>query len=117
MPERGNDFATFLMDLAHGEVNRELSERLEAVVKSVNETNKSGSLTIKISIVKEGTMAVTKVDCKTKLPEEDMPGTMFFFSMDGHTLTREDERQLTLRELATPSQPPRIVGDGEGGDR
>lgn len=102
-------FATFLVDLSHGEINAKLSEKLAQVTKAVNDTQKPGQLTLKITVKPEGTMAMTHCEVTTKIPEPSMPGTMFFFGDEG-SLHREDPRQLSLREIVTPSQPLRTVG-------
>lgn len=115
------DFATFIMDLSHGEVNGKLSQKLEQLVAASNKTGKAGTLTLKLTVKKEGTMAVAHADATVKLPEPGMPGTMFFFDEDEETgdvgLTREDPRQLTLKSLASP--PPKlrtINGDDDNDD-
>jgi hypothetical protein len=107
------DFATFVMDLSHGDVNGMLSEKLEQLIGAVHETGKAGSLTIKLAIKKEGTMAVAHADTSLKLPEPAMPGTMFFFDEEGKSLTREDPRQLSLKSLVQPSIPLRTVNSDD----
>lgn len=102
------DFATFLMDLSHGDVNRELTDRLKKIVQAVEETGKVGTLSLKFNVKKEGTMAVVHCDATVKLPEPPMPGTMFFFGKDEGTLCREDPRQMSLKEVFNP---PRVIGD------
>lgn len=108
------DFATFVVDLSHGEVNSALSDKLEKLIAAVHDTGKPGRLTVKVTIKKEGTMAVAYCEATEKLPEADLPGTMFFFDKSGKSLQREDPRQLSLKEVVTPSQPLRSVnGDDD----
>lgn len=113
---KGMDFATFIMDLSHGDVNGALSEKLERLIDAVNQTNKGGVLTVKFTVKKEGTMATVHCDASIKLPEPSMPGTMFFFGEEAGVLMREDPRQLTLKAIATPSQPLRSVGGDDDED-
>lgn len=108
------DFATFLMDLSHGDVNGALSEKLAALTEAVDETGKAGTMTVKITVKKEGTMAVAHADVTVKLPEPPLPGTMFFFSKDGKSLSREDPRQMSLRGLVAPKL--KTVGADDGVD-
>lgn len=110
-PSEGMDFASFVLDLSYGEVNIVLGEKLEQLVAAVNETGKAGALTIKFGVKKEGTMAVAHCDVTVKLPEPALPGTMFFFGKEGKSMHREDPRQLTLKEIATPSM--KVVGDDD----
>lgn len=109
----GMDFSTCIMDLAHGDVNGSLSEKLEKLIEAVDETGKAGVLTIKLGVKKEGTMAVVHIDATIKLPEPAMPSTMFFFNEDGKSLTREDPRQLTLKTLAAPTPSLRSINGGD----
>lgn len=111
------DFATVVTDLADGTVNQRLSEKLAELVMAVEETGKSGTMTVKIGVKKEGTMAIVGVECTTKIPEHPMHGTLFHLGRAG-ALLRDDPRQLPLRNL---SPVPRVADpfdpdSGEGGN-
>lgn len=97
-PPAMRDFADFLNDLDHGEVNQLLTERLRDLVSAVDETGKTGTLTLKLKLKQEGKMAVVVADVSVKKPEKDTAGTMFFFD-ENQGLTREDPRQLRLKRI------------------
>lgn len=104
------DFATLLMDLDHGQVNAELSTRLAEIVEAVEETAKDGTLTLTLKVRKEATRAVVDVDIKGKEPRHPIPGTLFYFGADGN-LSREDPKQLKLKNLDVPATLRTVKGD------
>ncbi len=98
---RARDFAEWLCELDHGAVNQRLSEKLLQLGSAVQETGLAGTLTIKVSIKREGDMAKADVQVKADVPEHPMHGSLFFFGRSG-SLHRDDPRQLSLRDLAPP---------------
>ncbi len=100
-PHAAPDFAAFVTDLHYGEINQKLTDRLAEVVRAVENTGRSGELTVKFSVKKEGEMAIIGVDIKAKAPEHPLHGTLFYMGGNGELL-REDPRQLTLKNLDKP---------------
>lgn len=100
-PERPiMDFSSFLEELASGDVNRYLGEKLSEVVAAVKEFQKVGKLKIEISVKPEAHLAKIDVATKVELPQPPLPGSIMFFRGDT-ALSKEDPRQLVinLRDL------------------
>ena len=100
-PHEAPDFATFITDLDHGKINQHLTEILAAVVAAVEDTGKVGEVTLKITVKKEGKMAIIGVDVKGKEPKHPLHGTLFYIGENGELL-RDDPRQLSLKNLDKP---------------
>lgn len=101
------DILDILEELDHGQVTQRLSEKLAEVVAAVEETGKSGSITLKITVKKEGVHAMVGCDVKVTTPEHPTHGTLFWFA--GGALLRENPKQLKLSEL--PKPPMKMVAD------
>lgn len=99
----GIDIGEFLAELDAGRVYHVLGDQMGRVVDLVQTHGGKGELTLKLSLTKEGDRAVCEAKIDTKAPHEPVGATLFFFGRDGG-LTREDPRQLSLRELA-PQKP------------
>lgn len=105
-PTKGEprDFSSFLLELARGKTHEELSQALQDVTAKVIETGKKGSLTLNLTIElldKDPANGLRLTDeIKTKLPEHDRPGSMFFRTTDGN-LSRRDPRQMSFDDLQT----------------
>ncbi|MBU0572055.1 MAG: hypothetical protein KJ995_08260 [Candidatus Omnitrophica bacterium] len=94
-------FSDFLKDLDHGRVDEALSEQLEAVTSAVQETAQPGSVTLTLSISKEGMHAAVNVKSQQKIPTHPMHGTLFYWDdKNPGRLRRDDPRQLQIKELA-----------------
>lgn len=96
------DFATFITEIDYGNVNAKFGEKLSKLIAAVNDTGRSGEMTVKIAVKKEGTMAVVTASSTSKIPEHPLNGSMFFFG-EGGSLHREDPRQLKLKNLEKPT--------------
>lgn len=103
------EFTEVLEDLAHGAVVERLTDRLGEIVHAVKETGSPGMLTLKIKVKRTGEHAAISADISCRKPELGMPETSFFFGRGGG-LTREDPRQLELRDLRAAPAKPRVVG-------
>lgn len=90
-----------LEELDNGRVLERLSEEVREITEAVVETGETGALTIKLSISREAHHAVVDVSSVPKVPKHPMHGTLMFFDGKGG-LTREDPRQLKLRNLNEP---------------
>jgi len=110
-PYEAPDFAEFITDLAHGDINQKLTDALAEVTNAVEETGKVGELSIKFTVKKEGKMAIVAVDIKKKCPEHPLHGTLFYIGDNGELL-RDDPRQLRLKGLDDSARTPlRTVED------
>ncbi len=108
------DFASIILDLADGEVNTELTRRLQKAIEKVKEHKKKASLTITLAITEKGGFATIDVDCKAKLPEPDMAGTAFYFGDEAGTIQHTNPKQMRLTGLAAPTKlqtAPLPMGD------
>lgn len=100
--QESQDFAKLLTEIDYGNVNLKLGKKMGELIRAVNDVGKSGSLTVTLHVKKEGNVAVVAAECKSKVPEHPMNGSIFYFGEDGSTLHREDPRQLKLKNLDAP---------------
>lgn len=100
-PYEAPDFAEFITDLAHGDINQKLTEALAQITTAVEDTGKVGELTLKLHVKKEAKMAAVSVDFKVKVPSHPLRGTLFYIGANGELL-REDPRQMSLKGLDKP---------------
>lgn len=89
------DFAEWLTEFNHGELNQQLGERLKEVAAAVSETQKAGEIVLKISIKEAGRKALVTPEIKSKVPKDAAPSAMFYFRDDG-SLTPHDPKQLAI---------------------
>lgn len=96
-------FSTFIQELQNGDVNNELSQGLNDVVKGVDVTDKTGSLILelKISPNKNSTMVFVNAKVKLKIPEGDKPSSVFYIDPSNSNLVRNDPRQMNFSDLET----------------
>lgn len=107
-------FTDFLREIRKGRIVDEASEVLAELVKAVDQTNKPGSMTVKITVkpAKDGGWEKVIVpDVQASIPRKDLPDAIFFSNPEGH-LVREDPSQ---REMFTPvedvERPGRFARD------
>lgn len=93
------DFVEVITDLDDGKVNERGTKVLAELVAAVMETGKKGSLVLKLSVSKQGVMALVKADLSARKPEPAVETSIFWATADGE-LRREDPRQLKLRTVA-----------------
>jgi hypothetical protein len=97
-------FAEFLREQRSGTTHDELSQGLNALLESVSDTGKGGSLTLTIKVKPAGKgdhhMVVVSDTVAIKMPEGER-GEAIFFVDDDFNLTRDNPRQpsLPLREV------------------
>lgn len=89
------DFAEFLTEFNHGELNQQLGARLREVVAAVQEHKKVGELTVKFTIKHGGSTAIVVPEIKSKTPNTAPEGAAFYVREDG-ALVRNDPRQVTI---------------------
>ncbi|MBK1883694.1 hypothetical protein JIN85_14850 [Luteolibacter pohnpeiensis] len=91
----GNMFAKVLGEISHGDLASQASEEMANLVKAVSETNKSGSLTLVISVKPRGHdsgQVELAGELKPKCPIKDVAPSMFFTTEHGQ-LVRDNPRQ------------------------
>ncbi len=94
-------FSEFITDLSHGQVEQRLTQELAELVEAVEGTGKIGTLTLKIHVKREGSVAAVVCESSMKKPKDPMHGTIMHFGNNG-ALLREDPRQLKLKNLDQP---------------
>lgn len=80
-----------LRDVRAGGLVTEASEQLQALVAKCLETNKPGTLTIKLTIEPKGGAINVADDLQVKAPKP--PTGTIFFATDEHDLTRNNPHQ------------------------
>lgn len=104
-----------LNQLREGRFMSLVDSELSRVVEAVEETGKSGSITLTINVKTTGGRKALVVtgDVKSKVPAPPIEGTLMFSGPDGQLLT-EDPRQTKLDlkpvESAQPSQLRDVAG-------
>lgn len=74
------DIATLLDNAAHGAARTRVNEKLAEFIEAVEATGKGGSLTITIKLERKDRFCAVGVECKGKIPEEDIPAGIFFLA-------------------------------------
>ena len=90
-------FDETLRKIRRGVLINELTEQMQDVVKAVEDTGKSGEITIKLTIKKFSRMNAIDITDKVtvKLPQDQPESTMMFATPEGNLVT-EDPRQQKL---------------------
>lgn len=89
-------FDEILAELSDGSTLNELSDNLWELIQRVQDTGKSGHLTLTIAIGADGAgRLVVKDEVKVKLPEFNRPTTSFFLDKNGNP-SRRDPNQPEL---------------------
>lgn len=94
-------FATFLIEHARGKTHDELSRAMRDLLVAIDQTGKSGSITLKVTVVPGGAPGAVVVtdEVKSSLPRGERPKSIFF--VDEHMrLQRNDPRQMSLDSIA-----------------
>lgn len=100
-----------LRDHRAGRTHEDLTEGLQALVAAVAETQKGGSITLRLDVKPHGdgaTMVTATVSAK--LPKAQGGGSIFFITPENN-LERQDPRQQDLPLRAVPGgEAPRVIG-------
>jgi hypothetical protein len=104
---RVRPFLDWLREQSQGKTADELSEGLHTLIDKVRETEKKGSITLKVTVAydSQARHARRHRQHHYRLPEHDRPTTIWYLDHDGN-LTRNDPRQLAfeaLREVPPPA--------------
>ena len=88
-------FTEVLRELGEGSTESELSEALWDLVQRVQDTTKSGSLTLTLAVGFDGYGRLTiKDEVKLKLPEFNRPATSFFVDKTGNASRRDPNQPV-----------------------
>lgn len=109
------DVTDVLHELDSGTVHQQLDDMLHEVVRAVQDTKKAGSVSLKIDVKlnERGTMLVVKGTVSSKIPRTAAESTLFFGTEHGD-LSRDDPKQMNLRNITAPTQPDRTVREPAG---
>jgi len=98
-------FPDILRELSHGEAVSELTATLTEVVQAVRATGKSGSVSLTISVEKNGENSVFLSEkIASKVPQLPRSKTAFFATASG-SLDRDDPDRAERRPVAVVGQP------------
>lgn len=92
-------FAEWMHEHRGGAFHGELSEKLAAVTAAVVDTQKGGSLTIKIKVKATGHQVAFTDTVSADVPEHDKELSLFFFDEETGAVSKEDPRQLKIEGL------------------
>lgn len=99
-------FDRILCQIQGGQLVDELTDELTAVLAAVQETGKTGSITLSLKITPQGGMneqALITPSVKGTKPEKPRPWAIFFINQD-HGLQRDDPYQETIPGLTPVSE-------------
>jgi hypothetical protein len=112
MPEpQVKPFSDWLDEQRRGATHAELSKAMAEVVAAVAQTNKPGTLTLKIKIKPSGDgMVMIEDEINDKAPEPDRSASLYFYGDDG-SLYRDDPKQghFDLRQVEDDEHNERKV--------
>jgi hypothetical protein len=92
-------FAEWLHEHRSGAFHNELSEKLAALTAAVVDTQKPGTLTIKVKVKATGHQVSFVDTVLADLPEHDKELSLFFFDEETGAVSKEDPRQLKIEGL------------------
>lgn len=110
MPAR--QFTDTLVHLRYGKTHDDLTEELNKLTAKVMETNKPGTLTLKLKLSPTKSGQVEIDDSVTCVLPKDQRGSTLFFATPENNLQREDPRQDSLpgiRQVSDSTNPIRQV--------
>lgn len=91
-------FHQLLGDFRAGELNEELTAKMTELVNAVRETNKAGSLTLKIKLIPTKGLALEiEDDVSIQKPQLSKPSTLLFPTVEGNLqVTNPMQKSLDL---------------------
>lgn len=105
-------FLETLRELRNGATLDDLSEQMAALVAAVRDSNKSGSLNLKISIKpatrNDATTVLIEDDVIVKMPKAERAATIMF-TTDENGLSRDNPRQKKLDLRGVPDEKPEVL--------
>lgn len=111
-PTPARPFLETLRELRNGATLDDLSEQMAALVAAVRDSNKNGSLTLKISIRpatrNDATTVLIEDDVIVKMPKAERAATIMF-TTDENGLSRDNPRQKKLDLRGVPDEKPEVL--------
>lgn len=96
MEDRRVTIGDVLADMSGGRTMVEFEDRFRELIEAVENTGKTGSLTLTLKVKPDGDRQVLITDeIKAKVPQLQRGMSIFFTTRD-HMVTREDPCQMTL---------------------
>lgn len=105
MAKKERDFYDVVADLDDGAVHFQLTRELRELVKAACDTQKAGSMVLKLKVKPDGRTVIITADVRST-PPKPATGSTFFFPDEVGDLRREDPKQPTLRNLDTKPPTP-----------
>lgn len=101
--------------LQGGEFLDECSTKLAEAVRSVDETGKSGKLTITLDLKKSGGAIAIEAKVTNKVPEAKADADLMWPTVEGNlSLENPNQRKLDLQPVQTPQRVVRNVDPTTG---
>lgn len=101
-----------MREMRRGRIVEDATDALGEVVKAVDQTNKAGSITIKIKVKpsKDGGWEKTlSASISTDVPRQDLPDAVFFSNADGDLVRDDPDQKSLFAEAGEGSGRPRAV--------
>lgn len=102
-------FVAFINEVNDGQIHEKLTSALADVLRSVRDTGKKGSLTLKIDVKPGGKHAIDKVTIdhlvKVSLPEMETASDMFYLTEDADWSRQHPKQQALNLRPAEESGP------------
>lgn len=98
----GRLITDILRDVRGGKAVAQATALLTELVQAVDETGKSGEVTIKIKVAPEeggGAQKILTVECKMKKPLAEIPKGIFFSNADGDLLRTDPNQKEMFKEV------------------
>lgn len=92
-------FAEWMLEHRSGGFHAELSAKLADLHRACWDTQKRGTLTVKITVTPNGNQFSYVDDVKVSAPEAGKPLSLFFFDEDTGEVSRNDPRQMEIDGL------------------
>jgi len=106
------DFCKLIEDYDDGRLRQQLDEYLSQLIDGAHTHGTDGHLVLKLKLKKDGDRAVVTPSVDAKIPQAPPASCLFFFDKSGTAITRDNPRQLNLRDLS----PQRMRDEEKGQD-
>jgi len=107
------DFLKLIENYDDGRLRQHLDEQLSQLVDGAHTHGTDGHLTLKIKLRKDSDRAVVTPIVDSKIPQAAPASCLFFFDRSGTAITRDNPRQLNLRDLEPQRVREETVADDE----
>lgn len=103
-PADERNFQDTLESLDDGKVLQQITGDMADAVRAARKTKKKAKLVLTLTMTPEGGMVRVAAECKTTIPKEPREMTLFYATDEG-ALTKDDPKQLTLKDVTLKGQP------------